>query len=156
LANRLKNHDDITDYTPDNPDYMNNLDLLLERTRSGLTSSLVEEEAEGREIVEFAERPLSPATERILLEPSIFPSLAHERARLYRGIFVQQPLPGFLDEMEKGAVSCQTNWKDPRIRTDIDPKEDDPPEKVITFCTQFFEDIPSFIDILRLLNLHKL
>ena len=132
MASKLEYHDDVSDYTPDNPDYLHNIDVLLERTRSGHGSCLVEE-VEDRDIREFAARPVSPSTDKILLAPTIFPSVAHERARLYRGLFVQEPLQAFLDEMETGAVSCQTNWRDPRIRTDIDPKEDDPPAKVITF-----------------------
>jgi hypothetical protein len=110
---------------------------LFQRNMAGTE----EEELDG--VVEFMKkRPLSPTSERILEGKEIWPKLAYERAKHDRGIFRDPPDEKFLDEQEVGAISCQTNFKDPRKRLDPNPKRDDPKSKVITSC--FCNILPSF------------
>jgi hypothetical protein len=98
------------------------------------------EEEEDNLIREFVDRPRSPTTDKILeSHPTDFwPDIAVERAERFRGDFVYPPKLEWLNAMEEGAISCKTTIEDQRVRTDLNPKPDDPPEKVNTFCFLFF------------------
>jgi hypothetical protein len=143
----VRKREDVDVYQPDHPHYQEKLDELLERSTYSLEDDdRAKEEEEVATVRRFAAREPSPGTEQSLVRMStkIWPAIAYERGQHFRGDFVKAPNLDWLDKKEIGAIECRTTIEDRRIRTDPNPKEDDPEEKVITFC--FFLNFAAFLD----------
>ena len=112
---------------------------LLQRALSGEDDP--EDVRDENDVIrDFVDRPRSPTTEKILesYPDNFWPDIADERAERFRGDFIYPPKQEWLDGKAENAVSCKTTIEDRRIRTDVNPKPDDPPEKVNTFYFLFF------------------